>query len=127
MTRFSQCCACLGWLVLAGGSLAAQQAPPVKCEHAAPPAGMHYVCDNPEKRCYCRLEPDDPKAQSSDYSREEKAKEVVPARRVWVDLRRKTFYCSDKRPATLNRHYMRLTEEEARRRGYKPAATGQCK
>jgi hypothetical protein len=124
MTRLEQCCALLYWAVmmLAGASLAAQQSPPVKCEHAAPPLGMHYVCDNPQKPCYCRLEPDSPSVPPGDYARNEAAQ----ARKVWVDVRRKTFYCSDKKPAKLTKHCLRITEEEARRRGYKPAAGAQC-
>ena len=124
MTSLKQCWAFLCWVaVMAGGSLAAQQTPQVKCEHAAPPFGMHYVCDNPQKPCYCRLEPDNPDAPPGDYDR----KEAAPTRRVWADVRRKTFYCYDKKPAKLTKHYRHITEEEARRRGYKPAAADQCK
>jgi len=107
---------------MAGAMALCQDARKVKCEHAAPPRGTHYVCDDPQNPCRCRLEPDDPNAPPGEY-----AKDLTAAdRRVWMDPRRKIYYCSEKKPAKLPKHYLRLTEEDARRHGYKPASKSGC-
>src|SRR5713101_1875870 len=33
---------------------------PIECDHAAPPRGMHWVCNDPSNSCNCRLESDNP-------------------------------------------------------------------
>lgn len=109
-------------LLLGSATVSPQKAPKVKCEHAAPPPRTHYVCDNPQNPCWCRIEPDDPNAPSGEYSKDLSTLD----RRVWVDPHRKLFYCSEKKPAKLPKHFLRLTEEEARRHGYKPAPHGLC-
>ena len=95
----------------------------VNCDHAAPPLGTHYVCEDPQNPCRCRLVPDEPKTPPGDFERNS----TVPDRRVWIDPRRKIYYCSEKKPARLPKRYLRLTEPEARRRGYKPAPEARCK
>lgn len=37
-----------------------RQRSPVLCDHAAPPRGMHWRCDDPDNSCNCRLESDTP-------------------------------------------------------------------
>ena len=51
-------------LLLAGGAFQIQNR---TCDHAAPPAGMHYVCD-PKNTCNCHLEknPGEDEAPSRD-------------------------------------------------------------
>jgi hypothetical protein len=121
MIRLEQCSVLLCWLVLAS-PVTAQQTSQVKCEHAAPPRGTHYVCDNPQNPCSCRVVPDDPNAPRGDYARD-----ITPlARQVWADPHRKLYYCSEEKPKKHPKSYTRLTEEEASRRGYKPASEAAC-
>jgi len=122
MRRLERYCPLLCWLVLTGSFVVAQQAARVNCERAAPPRGTHYVCDDLQNPCHCRLERNDPNTPPGDF-----AKDVTPrSRQVWVDPRRKAYYCSEKKPAKLPKHYLRLTEEDARRQGYKPASKAGC-
>jgi hypothetical protein len=55
-------------LILTAGSQGQQQPSrpdgnrhlPIECDHAAPPRGTHWVCNDPNNSCNCRLENDNP-------------------------------------------------------------------